>query len=490
MADFYRAIDVNALTSLSETFPYAVTEGAREGRCIVSSRVGGVPALVKDGETGLLFDAGDADALAAALTALAADPDLRRRLGEALYKKAKNEFSAAATCRRQEEIYRRVLRDHAKARAGERWGVLICGAYGMRNAGDEAILNAVVAEMRSIDPDRPLTVMSRRAKETMLRCGVDAIHTFDLPRMLRAMRRSELYLNGGGSLLQDVTSSRSLWYYLFTLRTAKRLGCAVMMYGCGVGPIRRARNRKRTGYVVEHFVDAVTLREENSLEELRSLGVTRPEIAVASDPALSLPGPDEAETLRLMEKLGIDPAGEYLCISLRRWPGMQDKLPIFAAAADYAWERHGLTPLLLSVNPVQDDRTAERLRALIKAPCLLVREMQDTAQVVGLIGRMRAVLAMRLHVLVFAASRGVALAAVSYDPKVASFLDYLSQTNYVDYGALDSKEQLFALVDAAAAADREALRRETARIMEIESRNVRAARRLLEDRGARREEEA
>ena len=482
MEDFYRAIDINALTSLSETFPYAITEGARERRCIVSSRVGGVPALVSDGETGLLFEPGDADTLAAHLSALAASPELRERLGENIYQKAKADFSAAATCRRQMEIYRQILRTEERRRSGERFGVLICGAYGMRNAGDEAVLNAVVSEMRTIDREMPISVMSRRVKETALRCGVDAIYTFDIPRILRTMRRSELYINGGGSLLQDVTSSRSLWYYLFTLRAAKRRGCKVMMYGCGVGPIRRAGNRRLTARVVQQSVDAVTLREENSLEELRILGVTVPEITVASDPALSLPPTTEAETDRLMRKLGIDPAGSYFCLSLRRWPGMKDKYALFAAAADYAWETYGMQPVLLSVNPIQDDRTAEHIRERIQAPAILIQEPMDTAEMVGLIGRMRAVMAMRLHVLIFAASRAVPLAAVSYDPKVASFLDYLEQTNYVEYEALTSEEQLRALVDAAASADREALRGATERIMEIERRNPETARRLLEQR--------
>ena len=480
MDSFYRAIDINTLTSLSETFPYAVTEGARAHKCVVSSRVGGVPALVTDGETGFLFEPGDADALAAHLSALAASEQLRKTLGEALYRKAKAEFSAAATCARQEAIYRQVLRTEARRRAGGRFGVLICGAYGMRNAGDEAILNAVVSEMRAIDPEMPLSVMTRRRKETALRCGVDAIYTFDFLRILRTMRRSELYLNGGGSLLQDVTSSRSLWYYLFTLWAAKRCGCAVMMYGCGVGPIHRPRNRVRTGRVVQRCVDAITLREENSLEELRALGVTKPEITVASDPALSLPPAPAGETDRLMRRLGLDPAGRYLCLTLRRWPGVQDKLDLFAAAADYAWETYGLQPVLLSVNPIQDDRTTEQAGERIHAPCVLVQEPLDTAEVAGLIGRMSAVLAMRLHVLIFAASRAVPLAAVSYDPKVASFLDYLSQTNYVDYAALTEKEQLFALVDAAATADRTQLQAATEHIMEIESRNAETARRLLQ----------
>ena len=64
--------------------------------------------------------------------------------------------------------------------------------------------------------------------------------------------------------------------------------------------------------------------------------------------------------------------------------------------------------------------------------------------------------------------------------KVASFLDYIDQTNYVDYTALTEKEQLCALVDAAATADRAALRDATEKIMEIERRNAETAKRLLE----------
>lgn len=103
------------------------------------------------------------------------------------------------------------------------------------------------------------------------------------------MRRSALYVNGGGSLIQDVTSRRSLWYYLFTLRAAKRLGCKVMMYGCGIGPVTRPGGVKRTRKTLNSCVDAITLREPDSIEELRRFGVTQPEIILASDPALTLP---------------------------------------------------------------------------------------------------------------------------------------------------------------------------------------------------------
>mgnify|MGYP005759897365 FL=1 len=74
MDDFYQALDINTLTSLSETFPYALTEGARYALPTVSSRVGGVPYLIDHAVNGYLFPAGDYAALGKWLGVLAEDP--------------------------------------------------------------------------------------------------------------------------------------------------------------------------------------------------------------------------------------------------------------------------------------------------------------------------------------------------------------------------------------------------------------------------------
>jgi len=481
MPGFYRALDINVLTSRSETFPYAITEGAREHLPTVSSRVGGVPALIRPGETGYLFTPGDDKALGAYLTELAASEALRRKLGDALYTKAKEQFSAEATAQTQQQIYARVLQTEAHFRAEGRYGALICGAYGMQNAGDEAILSAVVSELTGIDANRPITVLTRRLEETALRCGIRAIHSFDLLRILRAMRRSELLVNGGGSLIQDVTSTRSLLYYLFMLRAAKRRGCRVMMYGCGVGPVRRADNRKRAARTINKYVDAITLREERSLQELCSYGVTKPAILVASDPALSLQPAPDAAVGETAAALGMVPGEKYFCLCVRRWTGMQEKLPLFAAAADYAREKYAMRPLLFSINPQQDTEIMTALREQIRTDCLMVTEELPADMMIGLMERMALVMSMRLHLLIFAASRAVPLAGISYDPKVAAFLDYISQENCLDYTALTDAAQLYALIDAAAGADRTALGARTAEIISVEHRNVETARRLLED---------
>ncbi len=365
-----------------------------------------------------------------------------------------------------------------KEKLNKRSGVLICGAYGMSNAGDEAILQALVAQVRSIDADMPITVLSRTPEQTAERHGVESLHMFDLRGFLRVMRRSALYINGGGSLIQDVTSTRSLWYYLYTIFAAKRRGCKVLMYGCGIGPVSRAFNRRLTGLVLDRYVDAITLREENSLQELESFGVKRPEIEVASDPALTLSGATDAEVEAKMRALGLDPAEDYVCFCLRNWEGFKGKAECFAKAADYVYEKRGLRPLFLAVNLKSDGSAASEAAGYMKAPYVIVAEPMSTDMTVGFISRMRAVVSIRLHGLIFAASQGVPVAGVVYDPKVSAFLDYIGESNYVQLSELD-EAGLCAMIDRALDSDRAELAANVQRLRDIESRNVRAAKRLL-----------
>lgn len=476
MEEFYSALDINALSSLSETFPYALTEGAAYRLPTVASAVGGIPRLIEDGKTGFLFAPGDWEKLGARLAQLASDPGLRERLGAAVHERAAREFSVEATCREQRAVYEEILEREARGRSG----VVICGAYGMGNSGDEAILDAIVAEMRAIDPLMPLTVMTRDPAGASARLGLTAVHTFNFPRFLAVMRRRALYINGGGSLIQDVTSRRSLWYYLFTLRAAKRLGCKVMMYGCGIGPVKRPGGVERTRRVLNSCVDAITLREPDSIEELARFGVTKPEIILASDPALTLPSAPAEEVDTALEAAGAAPEGKYICFALRLWPGFGEKAGVFAAAARHAHEAYGLTPVFLPINHLDDGQAAALVaEKLGDTPHVLLPGPMSSALVIGLMSRMQVVVSMRLHGLIFAAGQGVPLIGVSYDPKVTAFL------RCVDAGCVPleglEEGELCRLIDGAAArsGDAAALEENVRKLRAIEHRSMETAARLL-----------
>mgnify|MGYP002562729913 CR=1 FL=1 len=476
---FYQSLDINTLTSLSETFPYALTEGARASLPTISSRVGGVPYLIDHGVNGLLFSPGNADELARHLVALAQDATLRRHLGQRLHQKAVEEYSLESTVRRQLDIYEIILRRQQRPHHS-RDGALVCGAYGRGNAGDDAILEAIVAELRQLDPDLPVWVLSRSPQDTRLKYRVNSIYTFGVPKFLWRMARTRLYINGGGSLMQDVTSHRSLWFYLFTISAAKRLGNQVLMYGCGIGPIHHPANRERASRVLQKSVDAITLRDTHSLSELEDMGVTRPEIVLSADPTVILPAASSEVIDGMLESQGLAPHGRYIGFTLRPWPGFEEKAELFGQAADYAWEKYGLTPVFLPIEKRLDVEASRKAAAHMKAPHHIIEDTGASDHTIGLFARMQVVVSMRLHALVFSAGQGVPLVGVVYDQKISSFLSYIGQNLYCDLSEA-TLETLSAHLDAACAriGDTEFLTGSVARLRAVEDVNSKTARKLL-----------
>lgn len=288
-----------------------------------------------------------------------------------------------------------------KNRPKIRRGAVICGAYGMGNAGDDAVLTAIAAALRRIDRDLPVTVIARGGKKTGKPAGAGGVGRLNIPGWLWAMGRARLFILGGGSLLQDATSRRSLWFYLGLLRAAKAMGCATMLYGVGAGPIRRETERRRTAEYLNRWADVITVRDQDSMQTLLAWGVKKPRLLLAADPALGLSG---AAGVR-ERKAGF---------VLRAWPGFWTHVPDFAQAARYVWERYRLEPVFICLAP--EDRVA------VKSVCA---ELEDVPYTVTAdprrVGRMGVVVSMRLHGLIFALQGGVPAAGVSYDPKVDAF---------------------------------------------------------------------
>jgi len=475
---FFRSMDINLLSSVSETFPYSILEGVCAGCATICSDVGGMPELIDTGENGYIFPVGDYDRLAKYLARLGNDPELRRSFSEALYEKASRDFSRDCMCRRQEENYRHLLaRFHQPDDAREK--VVICGAYGRGNAGDDAILEAIVQEMRALDPDRTICVMSRRPRETRIIYRTDSVYTFNVFKVLRLFRRAALYINGGGSLMQDVTSTRSLWYYCYTLWAAKKRGCKVMMYGCGIGPINRKANRKMASRIIDQAVDRITLRDDISREELTRMGVTKPDIRVSADPTIILnPAPREIVNLA-MEREGIRADGNYIGFGLRSWKGLEAALPEIAAAANYAYKKHGLIPVFVPIEYPSDLIPAERVGMLLKCPWHAVRKHHPMETTIGILARMKTVVGIRLHALMFSAGQGVPVVGLSYDIKVDGFLKYIGSRTCLPLGSVKAADICHLIDECVSGALNAEVKRTADMLREREHENVLGAAKLL-----------
>ncbi|MBQ8003880.1 MAG: polysaccharide pyruvyl transferase CsaB, partial [Oscillospiraceae bacterium] len=431
MDSFLNAVDISIISSVSEGFPYSILESARAKCTMVSTPVGAMPEVIDNGHDGLLFDIGDVRGLAEHLTLLYNDRETCRNYAERLYEKASRKYSFEAMISAQLSIYRRALEMYSHKK--KRTQVTVCGSYGRGNAGDDAILKAVIREIREVSPCSEICVMSKNPAETKKRYRVRSIYTFNIFRMFNAFLHSHLYINGGGSLIQDSTSSRSLYFYLLTLASAHLCGCKVMMYGCGIGPVRKKKNRALAARVIDKNADCITLRDPDSFDELSKMGVTRPSMKLAADPTLGISPADSQKIRAVLQSEGINHDDSYLCLCMRNWKNIEAVLDEIADAADYAAKKHGLKIALIPMERKKDLPIAERLCEKISSPSTVVRGEYDVHTVIGILSEMRVIMAMRLHALVFGAGQGVATIGIAYDHKVTGFMNYIGREMCVQY---------------------------------------------------------
>ena len=120
--------------------------------------------------------------------------------------------------------------------------IVLSGYFGFDNLGDEAILYSIIQEVKKMQ-NTEITVLSANPEKTSQKFGVAAVDRMSPKEVIRAIKNCDMFISGGGSLLQDVTSNRSLLYYLALLRLAKLFGKKVMIYSQGIGPVNGAKNQ-------------------------------------------------------------------------------------------------------------------------------------------------------------------------------------------------------------------------------------------------------
>lgn len=325
------------------------------------------------------------------------------------------------------------------------YDVMISGYYGFNNSGDDAILLAIIDNLRKIKKDVRIVVLSKNPKDTAASYDVDSIDRFNLFKVISTMKKTRLFLNGGGTLITDITSTRSLVYYLATIYLAKLNGLKVMLYANGIGPIKKSYNRYFTSKII-NLVDVITLREEASGIELESLGVKKPEIIVTADPALGLDPADPSEIESLLSVEGIPGDTPMIGFFIRKWAGYDRYSNIIAKAADYIVEAYNVKPVFIPLHFPSDLSVAEDIASKMEQDSFILRNMYSVDKTLGIMKRLDLVLGMRLHALIYSVSLSVPVIGLIYDPKVQGFLEYVRQPSAGNVADLEL-ESLKRLID-------------------------------------------
>ncbi len=296
---------------------------------------------------------------------------------------------------------------------------VLSGYYGFGNLGDEALLEIIVARLRARFPGCAIDVLSGDPAQTERTYAVEATPRMDLARVRTAIERSDVVLSGGGGLLQNVTSLRSLLYYANVIRAGIRARKATMIFAQSIGPLDFFGRA-----IVRNFcrgIAAATVRDERSRVLLQAL---LPGVAVqrTADPVF-LFDPTGVPLDLAAEGLA-DDGTPLVVVSVRKWQGGDATNHALAATIDRLAARYGARVALLPLGGAADAEVSTAvIRRCASTPVLLPH--YPLGQAAQVIGRASFVIGMRLHALVIAARMGVPFLALPYDPKVSALCDDL-----------------------------------------------------------------
>ncbi|CEN79737.1 polysaccharide pyruvyl transferase CsaB [Paraclostridium sordellii] len=293
--------------------------------------------------------------------------------------------------------------------------VVISGYYGFENIGDEAILKSIIEALKEESKDIEITVLSNNPMKTKQTYNVNSINRWSFWEIYKELKISSGLISGGGSLLQDVTSSRSIAYYTFIIGLAKFAKKPVFVYAQGIGPINKPINRKITKYFLNK-VEYISLRDRESSNLMKSIGVNR-SFEIVPDPVMGL-------DFRFSEKFNIKK--NYIIISVRDWKSKTDYLKQIAYACNYFLD-NGIEIKLLPMHEKEDEKTSKRLADMINGNVEILTHDMNINKRINYIKNAKIMIGMRLHALVFAGNLGTPMIGISYDPKIDSYLKTIKQ---------------------------------------------------------------
>lgn len=307
--------------------------------------------------------------------------------------------------------------------------IMISGYYGFNNTGDEAILKSMVRAFKEKIPQVKITVLSHNPLQTSQTYKVRAINRLHLIKIIRCLRNVNLFISGGGGLLQDSTGKGwSILYYLGLILIAKIVKVPVMIYAQGIGPINKKINKLLIKWILNK-VNLITVRDTHSKKILNNLGVSGPSIYVNSDPVFLLKRKNInyiIDNYPCVQKL-INPDDRLLIgVSIREYKSNgSDSKRIFAQAADYLIENYQAKIIFLPFQFDEDVHISEEILSLMKNQADVLKVKLEPEELLSLLTRLSLVVGVRLHSIIFSSMANIPFIALNYDPKVKYFVEDL-----------------------------------------------------------------
>lgn len=305
--------------------------------------------------------------------------------------------------------------------------VIISGYYGFDNFGDEAILGVLVNKLKEHTPY--IRVFSSHPKKTRKLYTVQSTLYFCICCICANLMKCDILISGGGSLLQDVTSKRSLYYYLFVINMALFFRKKVIIFAQGIGPINSKFGRLLTKNTLKKCT-VLTVRDEKSQFLLRGWGLN-PELVC--DPLFDISYVSSMPS----NKVGVQ---------LRGFRTVTDKL-LTKLAQQINKEFSDKEIEIYSFQDSIDLNVCKQFELILRAinPVIQTKVIynQTSAEILDKVAKLDYMIAMRFHANLIAIKYGIKTLAINYDEKVEKLandanipcLSMLGDEDYDDYFA-------------------------------------------------------
>ncbi len=326
--------------------------------------------------------------------------------------------------------------------------ILISGYYGFNNTGDEAMIETFSSELAK--KNYGLKVLSCNPDKTEETYNVRAYDRYNLFEIVKAIRKTDILVSGGGTLFQDITSKKNIWYYLGIVVLAQLLGKKVCVAYQGMGPLRNKFYRWMTKTVLnKKSVKLIALRDKNAIEYAAEMGVKKEKMVLSSDMIFMMkPAPKERALKIIKDNVHNYQEGEVLIgMSIREWKD-KDRTDLFAEIADKLVEKYSARIVFFPFHKPKDAEISKIVAHKMKHEdrTILIPNRYLPSEILSAMGFMNVNIGVRLHSLVFSALMNVPTVGISYEPKIDGFLGMMNMTSVCTYENI-SVEKVLEQVD-------------------------------------------
>lgn len=280
--------------------------------------------------------------------------------------------------------------------------IVVSGYYGFDNFGDDAILTVLCDKLKALN--QYVTVLSANPKRTKELYWVHSVKNFDIINVIRIIKDSDILISGGGSLLQDVTSFKSLFYYSMIILLALLMRKKVIIFAQGIGPLNRPISR----FMVKNLLKKasyVSVRDKKSRALLKTWNIKSD---LVNDPVFSL-------NIKKSDKVGT------VGVQLRDFATMNEHLLDKLAQSvvkDFSDKKIELFVFQKALDYAVCKQFEAKLKELNPEIQTEIIEEKSQKEFITMIASLEYMIAMRFHAIIAALMAGVRTMAIDYDVKV------------------------------------------------------------------------